>query len=56
MGTDVEQGPSWVATTPTLLVEEGYVTNPGAAGRMYDITPDGERFLTMKEDGGGASS
>ncbi len=58
MGTEVGQGPSWVATTPTLLVEEGYYTNPTdqrRAGRNYDITPDGERFLVIKE-GGGASS
>ena len=45
--------PSWAATTPTLLVKEGYFTTPGAnLGRTYDISPDGQRFLMIKEGGG----
>ena len=30
MRVGVERGPSWAATTPTLLVKEGYVTTPVA--------------------------
>ena len=53
MRVGVERGPSWAATTPTLLVKEGYFTNPGGdAGRTYDIAPDGQRFLMIKEGGG----
>jgi len=49
----VERGPSWAATTPTLLIKEGYVTVTGGfAGRTYDISPDGQRFLMIKEGGG----
>ena len=28
----------------------------GAAGRTYDISPDGERFLMIKESAGGDSA
>ena len=54
MRVGVERGPSWAATTPTLLLKEGYYTTPGAPflGRTYDIAPDGERFLMIKEVGG----
>jgi serine/threonine-protein kinase len=52
MRVGVERASSWAATTPTLLVKEGYVTNPGNPGRTYDIAPDGRRFLMIKEGGG----
>jgi serine/threonine-protein kinase len=52
MRVDVERAPSWAATTPTLLVKEGYYTSPaGNFGRTYDIAPDGQRFLMIKEGG-----
>jgi serine/threonine-protein kinase len=54
MRVEVERGPSWAATTPTLLVKEGYYTTPGAPflGRTYDIAADGQRFLMIKDGGG----
>ena len=53
MRVGVERASSWAATPPTLLVKEGYLTIPGgASGRMYDIAPDGQRFLMVKEGGG----
>ena len=53
MRVGVERGPSWAATTPTMLVKEGYFTIPGGnPGRTYDISPDGQRFLMIKEGGG----
>jgi hypothetical protein len=51
MGVEVERGPSWAATTPALLVKEGYFTNLNWWGRSYDISPDGQRFLMIKEGG-----
>ena len=52
MRVGVERGPSWAATTPTLLIKEGYFTVPGAnPGRTYDISPDGQRFLLIKAGG-----
>jgi serine/threonine-protein kinase len=51
MGVGVARGPSWVATTPTVVVKEGYFTNLNWWGRSYDISPDGQRFLMIKEGG-----
>jgi len=53
MRVGVTRGPSWSATIPTLVVREGYVTNPIWYGRSYDIAPDGQRFLMIKEETGG---
>jgi hypothetical protein len=50
MRVGVVHGASWAATTPTLLVKEGYFTSPGNTGRTYDISPDGQRLLMIKED------
>ncbi|MGH9256945.1 MAG: hypothetical protein ACRD3C_20485 [Vicinamibacterales bacterium] len=48
-----ERAPSWAATTPTLLIKDGYFTSPGGFfGRTYDISPDGQRFLMIKPAGG----
>ncbi|MSR37023.1 MAG: hypothetical protein EXR95_10370 [Gemmatimonadetes bacterium] len=53
MRVGVERRPSWAATTPTLLIKEGYVTVPGGfVGRTYDISPDGQRFLLINAGGG----
>ena len=51
MGVGVARGPTWAATTPTLVVKEGYFTNLNWWGRSYDISPDGQRFLMIKEGG-----
>jgi Tol biopolymer transport system component len=51
MGVGVARRPSWAATTPTLVVKEGYFTNLNWWGRSYDISPDGQRFLMIKEGG-----
>ena len=58
MRVGVERAPSWAATTPTLLIKEGYVTVPGGnPGRSYDISPDGQRFLLVKAgDGSGQAA
>ncbi len=52
MRVGVKPGPSWTATTPTQVVKEGYFTMPaGNPGRTYGISPDGQRFLMIKEGG-----
>jgi serine/threonine-protein kinase len=52
MRVGVQRGPSWAATTPTQLVKEGYATLAGGNfGRTYDIAPDGQRFLMIKDAG-----
>ena len=53
MRVRVERASSWAATVPALLVKEGYFTIPAAnGGPTYDISPDGQRFLMIKEGGG----
>ena len=53
MRVGVERGPTWVAGTPTKLLNEGYFTVPsGNPGRTYDISPDGHRFLMITAGGG----
>src|SRR5205814_5173998 len=53
MRVGVERGPSWGATTPTVLIKEGYFTiSANTNGRTYDISPDGQRFLMIKGGGG----
>jgi hypothetical protein len=60
MGVGVEPGPSWSATPPSMIVKEGYFTVPGGnPGRTYDVSPDGRRFLVIKQaaiDAGAAAA
>jgi Periplasmic component of the Tol biopolymer transport system len=49
MAAGVARGPTWAATTPALVVKEGYMVAPGNPGRTYDISPDGQRFLMIKD-------
>jgi len=51
MRVGVAPGPSWVATTPTQVVKEGYYTIPQWWGLSYDISADGQQFLMLKEGG-----
>jgi serine/threonine-protein kinase len=45
----VERGVAWAATTPSTLVKEGYMTaSTGFFGRIYDVSPDRQRFLVLK--------
>ena len=43
-------GTTWSAGTPMKLLEGRYVTG-GTLGRMYDVSPDGQRFLMIKAPG-----
>ena len=59
MHAGVERSQSWSATTPTTLLKTGgYFTIPaGNPGRTYDISPDGQRFLMIKQgDGSGQTA
>ncbi|NOT27468.1 MAG: protein kinase [Acidobacteria bacterium] len=51
MGVGVERGSAWIASTPGLIVKEGYYTNPSGptSGPMFDISADGKRFLLIKD-------
>ena len=50
-------GTTWNAGTPTKLFEGRYYdATTGSAGRSYDVSPDGERFLMIKRPGSDASA
>jgi hypothetical protein len=49
MRVGVERAPSWATTTPTLVVKEGYRMDSFNTGRTYDVAPDGQQFLMIKE-------
>jgi eukaryotic-like serine/threonine-protein kinase len=49
MRVGVPRGPTWSATKPSVVVKDGYFTNPTWWGRSYDVSPDGQRFLMIKE-------
>ena len=55
MRVGVTRGSSWSATKPSV-VKEGYFTNPVWWGRSYDVSPDGARFLMIKEGGPGGTA
>jgi hypothetical protein len=56
MRVGVTLGSSWSATQPSVVVKEGYFTNPVWWGRSYDVSPDGKRFLMIKEGGPGGTA
>jgi serine/threonine-protein kinase len=43
-------GATWHAGTPAKLFEGRYLST-GTAGRTYDVSPDGQRFLMIKAPG-----
>ncbi len=48
VAVDVETGDEFAAGTPRVLFDDCYLGH-GAYGRTYDITPDGRRFVMVKE-------
>ena len=53
MGVTVEIGAGFGVGTPTLVIAGSYFGPPvgTVSGRIYDIAPDGQRFLMLKESG-----
>jgi serine/threonine-protein kinase len=49
-------GAIWNAGPPTKLLEGRYLTDVNAGVRMYDVSPDGQRFLMIKALGSDASA
>jgi serine/threonine-protein kinase len=54
MGVRVTPGAVWTASTPTKLIDGLYYRGSSnvATGGTYDVSPDGRRFLMIKEGGG----
>jgi Tol biopolymer transport system component len=52
MSVRIQRGSTFAATTPTKLFEGPYYRGAGAnLGRTYDVSPDGQRFLMIKQGG-----
>ena len=54
MAVPVETGPSFTAGTPKILFQGEYTSIGG--GVQYSVTPDGKRFLMIKEPAATTSS
>lgn len=52
MSVSVRSGTGLELGEPELVLERPYLTPPGTRARSYDVRPDGERFLMLKEGGG----
>jgi serine/threonine-protein kinase len=52
MGVRVQPVPSWGSTTPARILQGNYFYGNPGLGRTFDISPDGQRFLMIKEDRG----
>ena len=49
MSVPVEaSGRNWKAAEPVTLFHGGYYTRGTIPPRMYDVSPDGKRFLMLK--------
>ena len=49
MAVDVQTEPSFVSGNPKELFRGYYASRGGLSGCTYDIAPDGQRFLVIKE-------
>jgi Tol biopolymer transport system component len=55
MAVSVTGDGTWRAGTPTVVFKGGYYTGGvGVLPRQYDVSPDGQRFLMIKLNGGGS--
>ena len=50
MAVPTQTEPSFTPESPEVLFENEYAGGP--SGRSYDVSPDGEQFLMIKESGG----
>ena len=53
MRVGVTRGPTWAAAAPTRLFEGRYGAAAFHYGRTYDVSPDGRRFLMVKDSAAG---
>jgi hypothetical protein len=52
MVVQVESGPVWRSSSPAQVLPARYYDGAGLTGRTFDLSPDGQRFLMIKEGGG----
>ncbi len=52
MSVPIEPGKTWTAGNPTKLFDTPYLdVAVGPTARVYDVSPDGKRFLMIKPGG-----
>jgi eukaryotic-like serine/threonine-protein kinase len=56
MSVRIARGPIWTASMPMQLLEGRYFVGGSGFARTYDVSPDGRRFLMIKEGGGDRES
>jgi len=56
MAVGVRTEPSFAPGNAEVVFEGSFFAPPGAPGRTYDIAPDGERFLMIKDSGSDETS
>jgi Tol biopolymer transport system component len=50
MSVSVKPGPTWTAAMPTRVIDHPYFRGGGvSSSRTYDVSPDGQRFLILKQ-------
>jgi Tol biopolymer transport system component len=49
MSVPVERGTTWAAGTPSKLFDGPYYFGAGPVPRTYDVSPDSQKFLMIKE-------
>jgi serine/threonine-protein kinase len=48
VGVPIKLGAGFAAGNPQVVIDGPYAAFPGFAGRMYDVSRDGQRFLVLK--------
>ena len=57
MAVDISTRPAFSAGKPRMLFAEEYFSAPGSdSAPEYDISPDGQRFLMLKDSGGSTAT
>ncbi len=49
MAVPLQAGPGFTRGNAVVVVDRGYFGRAGAPGRSYDVSPDGTRFLMIKD-------
>ena len=47
-GVSIKTEPTFMQGSPAVLFTGNYLTDPGT--QQYDVTPDGQRFLMIKQE------
>ena len=49
MAVPIQPGPGFTRGNAAVVVDRAYFTGIGLLGRSYDVSPDGTRFLMIKD-------